>query len=190
MEQREETAIITRILEGETNLYSYFLDRYSRPIHTLIVRIVQSREDAEELTQDVFLKAFKKLDSFKGDCSFSTWLYQIAYHTAISATRKQKRESLTLDDYTLNTITDEEVDRTLDKANDEEIIQRLEQVVTRDLNGEERALISLFYNEEKSVGELAAIFNLTAVNVKVKLHRIRKKIYVLMKKEEEENNGK
>lgn len=70
------------------------------------------------------------------------------------------------------------------------VIQRLERVVTRDLNGEERALISLFYNEDKSVGELASILNLTPVNVKVKLHRIRKKIYVLMKKEEEENNGK
>jgi len=57
-------------------LFSYFLDRYSHPIYSLIIQIVSCREDAEELVQDSFIKAFRKLDTYKGDCSFSTWLYR------------------------------------------------------------------------------------------------------------------
>lgn len=71
--------------------FSVFLDRYSRPLYVLIVQIVGCPEDAEELVQDVFLKAFRCLDSYKGECRFSTWLYRIAYNAAVSATRKRNR---------------------------------------------------------------------------------------------------
>jgi len=179
MEHQEELNYIKRILDGETNLFSYFLDRYSRPIHSLIVQIVQCREDAEELTQDAFVKAFRKLDSYKGDCSFSTWLYRIAYNTAISATRKQKKEFLAIDDNTINNVPDEDVDVVLGRAEDDDTIRKLEVAVSR-LNAEEGVLITLFYKEEKSIDEVASILKLTPVNVKVKLHRTRKKLYVLI----------
>jgi RNA polymerase sigma-70 factor (ECF subfamily) len=60
----EETGYIRRILDGETNLFSFFLERYSRPIYSLIIQLVPNHEDAEELTQDTFVKAFRKLDAF------------------------------------------------------------------------------------------------------------------------------
>ena len=88
----DETHIIHRILKGETSLYEYFLDKYSQQVFILIIRIVENQEDAEELTQDTFLKAFEHLSSFKAESSFSTWIYRIAYNTAISATRKRKQE--------------------------------------------------------------------------------------------------
>ncbi len=179
MEQKDEINYIKRILEGETNLFSYFLDRYSRPIYTLIIQIVSCREDAEELTQDSFIKAFRKLDTYKGDCSFSTWLYRIAYNTAISATRKQKREFLFIDEQIIENVSDDEVDNVLGNSGNEERIKRLEIALTQ-LNADERALITLFYNEDKSIDELAIIFRLTSTNVKVKLHRTRKKLCVLI----------
>ena len=61
----DETHIIHRILKGETSLYEYFLDKYSQQVFILIIRIVENQEDAEELTQDTFLKAFEHLSSFK-----------------------------------------------------------------------------------------------------------------------------
>ena len=79
MVQNEEAQYIARILNGETECFSVFLDRYGRPLYSLIVQIVGCPEDAEELVQDVFLKAFKNLSGYKGDCIFSTWLYRIAY---------------------------------------------------------------------------------------------------------------
>lgn len=89
--ENDETHIIHRILKGETSLYEYFLDKYSQQVFILIIRIVENQEDAEELTQDTFLKAFEHLSSFKAESSFSTWIYRIAYNTAISATRKKTR---------------------------------------------------------------------------------------------------
>ena len=74
MVQNEEAQYIARILNGETECFSVFLDRYGRPLYSLIVQIVGCSEDAEELVQDVFLKAFKNLSGYKGDCIFSTWL--------------------------------------------------------------------------------------------------------------------
>ena len=91
MVQNEETQYIARILNGDTEAFSVFLDRYSRPLYVLIVQIVGCPEDAEELVQDVFLKAFRCLDSYKGECRFSTWLYRIAYNAAVSTTVKRNR---------------------------------------------------------------------------------------------------
>ena len=112
----DETHIIHRILKGETSLYEYFLDKYSQQVFILIIRIVENQEDAEELTQDTFLKAFEHLSSFKAESSFSTWIYRIAYNTAISATRKKKQELIVMDSAMLMNISDQQID---DALNDE-----------------------------------------------------------------------
>ena len=178
----DETHIIHRILKGETSLYEYFLDKYSQQVFILIIRIVENQEDAEELTQDTFLKAFEHLSSFKAESSFSTWIYRIAYNTAISATRKRKQELIVMDSAMLMNISDQQIDDALNDES-EERVGKLNKAIKK-LDAEERALISLFYNEEKTIGEIALILGLTESNAKVKLHRVRKKIYVLIKQEE------
>ncbi|MDD2612486.1 MAG: RNA polymerase sigma factor [Bacteroidales bacterium] len=180
MEHQNEMDCIRRIIDGETTLFSTLLKRYSRPIHSMIVRIVPCREDAEELTQDTFIKAFRKLDTFKGDCSFSTWLYRIAYNTAISATRKKKVSFPLLDDNAYHHIPDDAVDELLDKEEDEELLYQMEQAIEL-LNVEEKALITLYYTEEKPIQVISSILQITPDNVKVKLYRTRKKIYTLVK---------
>lgn len=114
--ENDETHIIHRILKGETSLYEYFLGKYSQQVFILIIRIVENQEDAEELTQDTFLKAFEHLSSFKAESSFSTWIYRIAYNTAISATRKRKQELIVMDSAMLMNISDQQID---DALNDE-----------------------------------------------------------------------
>lgn len=179
MEQKDETQYIQRILEGDTEYFSVFLDRYSRPLYALIVQMVGCAEDAEELVQDVFLKAFRSLHTYKGDCRFSTWLYRIAYNTAVSATRKRKHEFLYIEESTIYNVPDEVADSVFGIAEDEERIILLTQAIDR-LTVEEKALITLFYYEEKSIEETGEILNLSQANVKVRLHRTRKKLYVLM----------
>ncbi len=176
--ENDETHIIHRILKGETSLYEYFLGKYSQQVFILIIRIVENQEDAEELPQDTFLKAFEHLSSFKAESSFSTWIYRIAYNTAISATRKRKQELIVMDSAMLMNISDQQID---DALNDEsgERVGKLNKAIKK-LDAEERALISLFYNEEKTIGEIALILGLTESNAKVKLHRIRKKLYILI----------
>jgi len=181
MENPDEIIYIKRILNGETNLYSLFLERYSRTIHSLIVRIIPSKEEAEELTQDTFLKAFRKLDTFKGDCSFSTWLFRIAYNTAISATRKKKIIFPLIDDTMLENVSEELMDTVFDEDDNEHRLQQLEEAITK-LNVEEKTLITLYYTDGKPVAEIAEMLQQTSDNIKIKLFRIRKKIYVLMTK--------
>ena len=175
--ENDETHIIHRILKGETSLYEYFLDKYSQQVFILIIRIVENQEDAEELTQDTFLKAFEHLSSFKAESSFSTWICRIAYNTAISATRK-KQELIVMDSAMLMNISDQQIDDALN-AESGERVGKLNKAIKK-LAAEERALISLFYNEEKTIGEIALILGLTESNAKVKLHRIRKKLYILI----------
>jgi len=179
MENQDENIYIKRILEGETNLFSYFAERYSRSIHSLIIRIIPSKEDAEELTQDTFLKAFRKLDTFKGECSFSTWLFRIAYNTAISATRKKRIILPIIDDAMLEGLTGELIDTFFEDDEDEIRLQKLEAAISK-LTVEEKTLITLFYTDNKPVAEIADLLELTTDNVKVRLYRVRKKLYVLM----------
>ena len=89
--QTEEQELIRRIAGGETRLCARLVDRYGRAVYTLAARIAGYTEDAEELTQDIFLKAFSSLDRFGGRSSFSTWLYRIAYRTSLVMLRATKR---------------------------------------------------------------------------------------------------
>jgi len=180
MNIKEENLYIKRIMDGETELYAGFLDRYSRPIYSLVIQIVSSSEDAEEIVQDIFLKAFRSLHTYRGDSSFSTWLYRIAYNMAIAFTRKRKYEFLAIEESVINNVPDDKADSILFPSDSEERIMQLTAAIEK-LNAEEKAIITLFYYEEKSVEETADITKLSVSNVKVKLHRIRKKLYVLLK---------
>ena len=206
-----ESHIITHILAGKTEEFSYFLDTYGQQVFALIVRMVSSPEYAEELTQDTFMKAFQHLGSFSAESSFSTWIYRIAYNTALSALRKKKEEVLVIDDFSTwiyriayNTalsalrkkkeevlviddkqwerVSETEIDEALDDES-EERIARLQAALEK-LSAEERAIIAFFYEEEKCIEDIAHILNQSVGNIKVKLHRIRKKLYILMSEEE------
>ena len=168
---------IERVQAGDTGCFACLLDRYSRPVHSLILKMVHSKEDAEELAQDVFMKVFRNLSSFKGDCSFSTWIYRIAYNTAISELRRKRQEFVA-------NVSEEEVSEMLGRTSTTEQLDKLEAALEQ-LPPDERALILLFYMKEKTVDELTVITGLGASNIKVKLHRIRKKLFVLIKGMEE-----
>lgn len=178
--KEKESQIIANVLAGKTECFSYFLDAYGQQVFNLIVRMVGSPEDAEELTQDAFMRAFSHLASFCGDSSFGTWMYRIAYNIALSALRKQdKQEVLSFDDRLWNSVSDQEADNLMTEEEDERLVD-LQQALQK-LTPDERALVALFYEEEKPVAEIAHIIGQREGNVKVKLHRVRKKLYTLMK---------
>lgn len=180
MELYTDTYYIEKIQAGDTASFACLLDKYSRPVHSLILKMVRSREDAEELAQDVFLKAFRNLSSFKKECSFSTWIYRIAYNTAISALRKKKIEFLAIEEATLNNVSEEEVAHALGRTDNHDQLAMLDAALER-LPPDERGIILLFYLKEKTIEEMMTITGLSTSNIKVKLHRIRKKLFVLLK---------
>ena len=176
--KHDDIHIIKEVLGGKSEQFEHILNRYSGQVFNLISHIVPCKEDAEELTQDVFIKVFRLLSTFKEESSFSTWIYRIATNTALSAARKMKHDTLHLDDAAYSNIPEEIIDEALD--NDcEERLQRLSDAIEM-LCADERALITLYYINEKPIAEVASVLGLTASNVKIKLHRTRKKLYLIM----------
>ena len=176
--KHDDIHIIKEVLGGKSEQFEHILNRYSGQVFNLIAHIVPCKEDAEELTQDVFIKVFRLLSTFKEESSFSTWIYRIATNTALSAARKMKHDTLHLDDAAYSNIPEEIIDEALD--NDcEERLQRLSDAIEM-LCADERALITLYYINEKPIAEVASVLGLTASNVKIKLHRIRKKLYLIL----------
>ena len=182
MSQQEEMEHIRAVLNGATDRYAYFLKTYSEQVFALIIRVVSNRETAEELTQDVFLKAFEKLNKFKGESKFSSWLYRIAYNTAISHVRKKKLILPAIDEAIIDSVPDNAVDVLLDKAEDEVLLAHLESAIEK-LTAEEKGIVVLYYYQEKPLVEVSEILGISLSNAKVKLYRVRKKLYVLIKDE-------
>lgn len=129
--QTEEQELIRRIAGGETRLCARLVDRYGRAVYTLAARIAGCTEDAEELTQDIFLKAFSSLDRFGGRSSFSTWLYRIAYNTAVSHARRTRPKHCGIDERRLAALPDSEADRLEEWAEKQERLDALNRAVER-----------------------------------------------------------
>ena len=189
MERMSDVSYIEKVLNGETDCFARLLERYSKQVFSLIVKIVGNREDAEELTQDVFVKAYGSLSQFRRESSLPTWLYRIAYNMAISATRKKKMDSLPIDELLLSETPDEPGETDFGDSDAEMRIFYLNRALEL-LSPDERALIMFFYKENQSMEEIALITGLTVTNVKTKICRIRKKLYVYIRKMEEEQDGK
>ncbi|MBO9572789.1 MAG: sigma-70 family RNA polymerase sigma factor, partial [Chitinophagaceae bacterium] len=92
-----DSEIITRVLHGEHQLYAELVRRYQGFVFTIALKYTPSREDAEEIAQDVFVKAYKALVDFRGESKFTTWLYSIVNSTSITFLRKKKLDIHSLD---------------------------------------------------------------------------------------------
>ena len=172
--------LIDKVLNGDTNAFGELVDRYQNFAFTIAIRIVKVSEEAEEVAQDSFIKAYDSLSSFRGDSKFSTWLYRIVYHKSLDRIKMNKRHRT----YELNEeITDDTLDHIengLEFMLNEERSDIIKKCIDK-LSQEEAAIISLYYFEEQSVKEIVKVTDLTEDNIKIKLYRSRKKLFSLLK---------
>ncbi|MFP4025800.1 MAG: RNA polymerase sigma factor [Thiohalospira sp.] len=177
---KQEKHYIQRVLNGDVNAFSYLVEMYKGMVYTIALRMLKNPDDAEELAQDVFVKAFKSLDRFKFESKFSTWLYRITYNAAISNLRKKRMETADIENVQLpeNEVLDTYNAISELKNNEQKIYvkQAIEQ-----LKDEDALMITLYYLDENSIDEINAITGFTISNVKVKLHRARKRFYDALK---------
>ena len=171
---------IDKTLQGDSHAFSTLVERYQDFIFTIIIRMVKVREEAEEVAQDTFIKAFESLESFRGESKFSSWLYSIAYRKALDRIRKNNRTRTTelIEEVTEHEV--ESIENALHYLEDQERKQMIRDCISQ-LNEQEAAIITFYYFEEQSVKEIAAITQLSEDNIKVKLHRSRKKLFTLLK---------
>ena len=92
-----DTEIINRVLKGDQSAFALLVETYKNYVFTLVLRFTENREDAEEIAQDVFVKAYRSLADFRGDSKFSTWLFTITRTTCLSFLRKKKLDIRSLD---------------------------------------------------------------------------------------------
>ena len=176
MKFREDPYYIRMILSGDTEAYRGLVEKHQDLVYTIVHRIISSAEEAEEVAQDVFVKAYNKLSDYKGEAKFSTWLYRIAYNTAVSHTRKKKIEFLAMDEEVIVNHSEEDVQQEVMGLSTEEqnkLIKKALAVLPRT----DSLMITLFYYHGKDIEEISEIVGLTQSNVKVKLFRIRKRLF-------------
>jgi RNA polymerase sigma factor (sigma-70 family) len=183
MDYKGDIYYIEQILSGNSDAFRFIVDRHSNKAYNLAFRICGNHEEAEELAQDSFLKAYKSLATFKMKSSFATWLYRIVYNTTISHVRIKKKGVLSLEDFPADAtdfiggnITEEEAEK--------EYRTSLVNFALQKINDDERGLISLYYYEEMSTDEIAEVTGISKSNIKVKLFRARQKMQEIIEKVE------
>ncbi len=171
---------IDKVLKGDTNAFGHLVDTYKDMVYSLALKMTKNVEDAEEVSQDAFVKAYSALSGFKGDAKFSTWLYRIVYHTGLDKIKKNtsKRKEVEINEYTGNQIQSvDDVLQHIDRAERSEMMATCLDLLPTD----ERTVLWLFYFEEKSLKEIIAITAMSSSNLKVKLHRARKRLLEIVK---------
>jgi RNA polymerase sigma factor (sigma-70 family) len=177
-----DNEIIREVLQGQQSRYAELVKRYQNFVFSVVLRYTESREDAEELSQDIFVKAYKYLCDFRGDSKFTTWLYTIVTTTCISFLRKKKQEVQSLDNEKVFAMADN-LDsgvraNTIEQKSRATMVHRAIALLSPD----DAQIISLFYQGEQSLEEISKIMGLETNTVKVRLHRARTRLREKMEK--------
>ena len=174
--------VISQLLNGDHNAYATLVNRYNNFVFTIVLRYVKAREDAEEVAQDVFIKAYKSLASFKGDSKFSTWLYTVTTSTCISFLRKKKLEVHSLDNEKVFEAAGEIAgDMSANQVEQKSKVNMVNEAIKM-LSPDDAQIIMLFYKGEQTLEEIAKILNKEPNTVKVQLHRARTRLKEKMQK--------
>lgn len=175
--RKEEKQIIEKVVSGDRNAFAFLVDAYKDKVFSLIYGILKDYELSSEVSQDVFIKAYTSLANFRREASFSTWIYRIAYNSAISETRKasfKRKKDIDISNLQNDFSEDENYGDFIEER------KRQLKLAIDSLNETDKFLLNLYYSEEKSIEEISHICSLSKSNVKVKLHRIREKLKLMV----------
>ncbi len=166
---------INKVKAGDSNAFAILIDNYKDMVFSLAMKVMKNREEAEEVSQDTFIKAYRSLHSFKGDSKFSTWLYKITYNNCMDRVKKIARtyNTNTIDEVVENRI--ESTDSVLDTIERKERAELMKDCMN-ELPEDERTILWMFYYQELSLKEIIDVTSYSEANLKVKLHRARKKL--------------
>ena len=179
MTREEEYAVVVRVRAGDTDAFEALVTAYQKQIYNLTLRYVSSPEDAADLTQEAFLRAFRSLDSFRGDSRFSVWLYRLATNVCIDLLRSRGRGSAS----SLTVENEDEEAEELDvpdarfepqKELERRELRRAVQAGLQTLSDDAREIVILRELEGLSYAEIGERLGLEAGTVKSRLFRARK----------------
>lgn len=177
----EDQYYINLILDGNPNAFAVLVDRHKDLVYTLALKMLTNKEEAEEIAQDTFIKAYQSLNQFKGESKFSTWLYKITYHTCLDRLKKNKREKTIsyIEDFSAHQT--KAIENILDSIDENERNKDIQECLG-ELAPEDAFLLTLYYFDGQSIEEIAKVIDISTDNVKVKLFRTRKKLATILKR--------
>jgi RNA polymerase sigma-70 factor (ECF subfamily) len=176
----DDRLILEQILAGQKELFRLLVKRHEQQVYGMGLSFFRNKEDASDFTQEVFLKVYRSLPRFEGRSRFSTWLYKIAYNTAINSVKRNKEyQSLSEEDTIPDADTPER--RTLRKILRETILEAVLELPPRF-----RVCVDLFFFYERSLKEIEAITGYPVNTIKSHVHRAKK---ILQKKLENFTQG-
>jgi len=168
--------LIEQTLAGDQSAYADLVKRHQRFVFTLALRFSKNREDAEEIAQDCFVKAYRSLSSFQQQSKFSTWLYSIVYTTAMTTLRKKRVETLSIHDEDSNVQLERQIPAfDTNQAENNSRSFYLTQAIAQ-LLPDDAAVLTLFYKGEQSIEEISQALGIETNAVKVKLFRARQRL--------------
>ena len=174
--------IVSQVLNGDHNAYAVLVERYKAYVFTLALRFTKNREDAEEISQDIFVKAYRALADFRGASKFSTWLYTIVNTTCISFLRKKKLDVHSLDNENVFEMANSQGSGfSANRVEQKSKVNMVNKAIAM-LNPDDAEIITLFYKSEQSLEEIGQILGLASNTAKVRLHRARARLKEKMEK--------
>ncbi|MFM1932501.1 MAG: hypothetical protein RL226_1804 [Bacteroidota bacterium] len=184
---RHDYELVQRAMKRDERAFAELMDRYRESIYFMLLKMVNNKDDAEDLTIEAFGKAFKRLGQYTPQFAFSTWLFKIASNNAIDFIRKKRIKALSLDGgfrnedgETMEISVSDDTPDPIETLERQERVNRMREVVTR-LKPRYRQLIELRYFEELSYEEIAEELDLPLGTVKAQLFRARDFLYQIMK---------
>ncbi len=179
---QDETLLIRRILDGQTQLFRRLASRYAMEVLRMVARLIPSQEEAEEAVQDTLLEAYRSLARYDArQASFKTWLMRIAYHTALKHYRKRHRSVtfVEVEQQWLDSIPDDETDALLDDTTADRV-ELMERAIET-LKPDDQMLLSLYYFDNRPVREIACITEHEESYLRSRLQWIRKRLAITIK---------
>ena len=179
----DERSLIAKILAGDRAAFGQLVERYQQRVYNTVYRVLHNAEDAADATQEVFLNVYQALRSFKGDSEFFTWLYRIAFNTAISHKRRRK-PTRSIDGDGSQTISLEPADKSVDVAPDAAQERREDEQTLMNavalLSVEHRIILVLKDIEGRKYEEIAEIAGIPVGTVRSRLHRARLELRMIL----------
>jgi RNA polymerase sigma factor (sigma-70 family) len=175
MRDFDELECIRKVRNGDHAAYAVLVDAYKVLAYSIALRILEDEEEAQDVAQEGFIKAYEQLHQFEGKAKFSTWLYTIVYRTALARKKELRTKASSLTEHVRANFANDQVAPQLTQLQSDDIQRCLRMAIDR-LPESEGLIVMLYYVNENSIREIQQITGLTGANVKIKLFRARKKL--------------
>ena len=164
---------LKKVLEGDDEAFRLIVRKHKDDAYTLAMSVVKNEAVAQDVIQIAFIKAYNKLDTFRGESKFSTWFYRIVINEAYNRQKKQKKKAQPLESVFQKEIPAEELNEIFSKIEEDHQQYFINEALMK-LPDNYSLALRLFYLEELSLKEITEITGWTNSNTRVQLHRARK----------------